>query len=679
MSFRAILLGLLGVAAICGLSYFNDAVLRQPLLVGNHMPISVYGSLLLFLLIVNPLLRRIGRPRPLTGAEIAVALSLTLAACCIPGAGLMRTFTTSLVLPHHYARTDPGWQEQRVLERVPPVMLAQPASNDASVVNGFIQGLGSPGHRLRLDQIPWSAWWRPLAFWLPLLLLFWIGLIALSVVVHRQWADHEQLPYPLAAFVRAFLPSEGGARSPIFLNRLFWIGALVILAIHLNNYGCRWFPRHMIRVPTLLDFSPLSALFPTIRQGSYSDWPLLYAPIYFSVIAIAYFLAADVSLSLGLGGYLFAYVSGVLAGYGISIWGGGIGPGIQHSLGFGAYLGMLLVMLYTGRRYYWQVARRAIGLRSDDDVGRTPVWAARVFLLCIALFTGALRAIGLDWLLAVCFTGGMVMLFLVMSRILAETGVFFNQPYWLPGMMITGFLGAGALGPQAVLLMALLSTVFLVDPREALMPFVVNALKLSDTQGVRIGKVALWAGAAVIVGLAVAVPVTLYFQYDRGVNMSDAWSTAIVPRAAFDETVRVIQRLRAQDVLETSEALHGWQRLAHASPMKSAVIPAAAGLGLILLTTAARLRFPRWPLHPVMFLMWFTTYAGWAFCPSLLIGWLIKTLVTRYGGAAGYQRIKPLMFGAIAGDMLGGVVPIIIGFVYHFLTGEIPKPYGFMP
>ena len=54
MTVRAVLLGLAGAAAVCALTYMNDFILRQTFLVGNYMPISVYGGLLLFLLVVNP-------------------------------------------------------------------------------------------------------------------------------------------------------------------------------------------------------------------------------------------------------------------------------------------------------------------------------------------------------------------------------------------------------------------------------------------------------------------------------------------------------------------------------------------------------------------------------------------------------------------------------------------------
>ena len=50
MTVRAVLLGLLAAALVCGFCYFNDFVMHQTFLVGNYMPISVFGGLLVFLL-----------------------------------------------------------------------------------------------------------------------------------------------------------------------------------------------------------------------------------------------------------------------------------------------------------------------------------------------------------------------------------------------------------------------------------------------------------------------------------------------------------------------------------------------------------------------------------------------------------------------------------------------------
>ena len=90
MTVRAVLLGLLGAGIICSFAYFNDWVMHQTQLVGNNMPMAVYGGLILFLLLLNPLLFYLRRKLALSGRELAVILAMVLASCAVPGAGLMR-------------------------------------------------------------------------------------------------------------------------------------------------------------------------------------------------------------------------------------------------------------------------------------------------------------------------------------------------------------------------------------------------------------------------------------------------------------------------------------------------------------------------------------------------------------------------------------------------------------
>ena len=119
MTTRAVILGLAAAAGVCGLTYFNDFVLRQTFLVGHHMPAGVYGTLLVFLLL-NAALFRLARRMALTGKEIALVLGMTLVAASVPGGSLMRTFTVSLALPRHYNKYVPGWKENELVDRYTP-------------------------------------------------------------------------------------------------------------------------------------------------------------------------------------------------------------------------------------------------------------------------------------------------------------------------------------------------------------------------------------------------------------------------------------------------------------------------------------------------------------------------------------------------------------------------------
>ena len=671
MTIRAILLGLLGATFVCAFAYFSDQVMKQTYFVGNNMPISVFGGLILFLIVVNPLLFRLMRRWAFSGGELAVIVVLTLAACVVPGSGLMRYLPGLLVMPHHYNRVESSWQSQGVLDMTPDAMLTDvTAQNHSHVVGGFIRG-GA--------DVPWSAWQGTLTFWLPLILVFWVGLIGLSVLVHRQWSDHEHLPYPIAAFANALLPDQDKPNGAVFRNRLFWFALLFVFTIHMTNYASTVWPDQIPQINLSWNLQAIFAKFPTLSQGLPGGSALYRIKIYFSVVAIAYFLATDVSLSLGLGPYIYAIIAGMFLTYGIHLSDGTfIGPQIRSGQVFGSFLGMFLAIVLMGRHYYLHVLRRAVGIKSSQTIDPASVWGARTFGAAMFVFNVLLITFGVDWRLAIIFSTLLVIMFLVMSRIHAETGLFMIQPYWFPTAIMAAVLGYVALEPRTLLVLMMLSMMFTIDPREALMPFIVNGLKIVDLRQVSTGRTGLWCGVALALGLAVAVPAALMLVYHHGYNKGDNWANNSVIHMPYEETVRVNHKLSGQDNIELANATVGWSRLTDIKPQWPVLSGIGAGLVLVLAFTAGRLRFAHWPLHPVMFTTWFS-YPNAVFASGFLIGWLVKLMVTRLGGAAAYQRFKPLMIGLIAGDMLGGLGPMCIGYVSYLITNEPPTKFLVLP
>ncbi|HMO49930.1 MAG TPA: hypothetical protein PKE26_05605 [Kiritimatiellia bacterium] len=682
MSLRAVILGLVGVAFVCSYTYFNDWIMRQTMFVGNFMPISVYGFLVLFLAFLYPVLSRLHRGLALKPGEIAVILGMVLASCAIPGSNLLRLFTPALIMPHRFEKTEPGWQKQGIMELLPDGMLADISQDEETVLSGFTRGLGEGDERIAWSDVPWQAWAGPMIFWIPIILSLWLAMVGLSTVVHRQWSDHEHLPYPIVTFTKSLFPSADGERSPVFSNRIFWIGLIAVFSIHFYNYLNTWFSDYLLgRIPLGVDYSSLATLSDTFAKGGGELLLRDYFTLYFTVIAVAYFLPKDVSLSLGIGPFLWIFVAGTLATYGIGAtgWQGGWPFGLtrESMMIMGAYFAMLLVLIYTGRHYYSTVFKRAFGLGGKDRIESSAVWGARVFLVSLTLFVTytAIHA-DLDWPIALLFGLGCVAVYLVMSRLLAETGLFFIVTTGTPATILWALFGAHALGPQIMLILFMFCLVLFYDTREALMPYVVNALKLADDTRQHVGKMALAISAAVLVGLAVGIPVTLYFQYYQGVDVS-SWQVNQT-KVPFNDVIGIMQRLESQGQLETAGQATGLSRFMEASPNRQALLTFVISAGLVLIFSGLRLRFANWPLHPVMFLVW-STYAGNAFAQSFLIGWLIKMLITKYGGAAIYQRFKPLMFGLIAGEMLGGGIPMMVSLIYFLFTGDPPKPFLVMP
>ena len=72
---------MVGALAICAAAYPNDFLIQSNWLVGCHLPVAVYGFLLLFALAGRPLLRRIHPSLAFNNGETVVVIALMLAAC----------------------------------------------------------------------------------------------------------------------------------------------------------------------------------------------------------------------------------------------------------------------------------------------------------------------------------------------------------------------------------------------------------------------------------------------------------------------------------------------------------------------------------------------------------------------------------------------------------------------
>ena len=63
---------------------------------------------------------------------------------------------------------------------------------------------------------------------------------------------------------------------------------------------------------------------------------------------------------------------------------------------------------------------------------------------------------------------------------------------------------------------------------------------------------------------------------------------------------------------------------------------------------------------------------NWVWC-SIFVAWLAKTLILKYGGAAGYARTKPFFLGLILGQTVVAGLWLLI----DFCTGRTGNVLGY--
>jgi hypothetical protein len=805
MTVRAVAIGTLLSLAISGTTYFNDWVIGQTQLIGNHLPISVFGVAVLLLLCANPIVHRISTRAPFRAGEIAIIVALGLSSSGWAGSNFFRGFATVTAYPAHWLKTKASWQSAGVMSYVPGaskeiargqvrtfVPIAQALDSDQEppptstriarllpelaqhslrdgLARGFdvarsaeltdalnallprrdlfepgdmarvavtprgkalalrglerltrdelvefnrwfltsvfptavlppppgkgllfdggradsfaldtlVQGRGE-GKALGLTQLPWRKWRDTIELWWGTGLFLAFTSLCLALVVHPQWSKRELLPYPIARFVEECSARKERARLPdVAQHRLFWIGLLAMIGLHLINGLHAWIP-DVPELPRKFDFWSLSQIFPNAvrASGSYG----YFAPTFFgSVVAFSFFLSSSVSFSLGIAELLYMVFAGTLLGYGIQVEGNFLEGTGSNMMRFGSFFAVFVMILFTGRRYFGQVLGSMVGRRSEE-VPRYATWAARGALLSLVLSVVLLRSSGIGLVFATAFVALELVIFVVMSRMIAETGTFFMQHAWAPVGILTGLFGFDAIGPSTYICLALATAILSIDSRELLMPFIVNGIKIVDrSDGPTPAKVAPLMAVLLPVTLIVAGCATLFLQYNHGATpVGNNFATDWLPTLAFDNLAQRVATASANGTLIEATTTEGLRSLALVQPEPGSIPWLGIGLAIGFGAAIARLRWPFWPLHPVAFLVW-STYPIAMFGPSFLLGWMLKSAVVGTAGVKGYHAAKPLMVGVIAGELISGLFWMIFGAGYYFTTGKAPVAYSIFP
>lgn len=689
---KAVLAGLLGVAVISLYTSTNDRVLKLSPLIGNHLPVGPLTYILALAALWNPVVGRITRALRFGTRELAVVLGMMLICSWIPSSSLYRYLQDYMVLPWSHEAAHPNWKANGTLSYIPPSLT--PLEHDAGtdpqryppgseaeeqakkaydrVYNQFTLG----NDRMTLREVPYRAWLPAIERWWILALSMAVALIALMWLVHRQWAHHEQLSYPIASVTTALIERTGGRlTSDIFYQRLFWGGFVPVFLLHLLNYLAAWFPNYVPNIMlSLWSFSSHSAIKSLWHVTDYTaQWWL-----FFAVVGLAYFIPSEISLSMGIStivitlvGLMYYFVVGTAPS----------GDNTNSTLA-GAYLAYFGIMLYTGRTYLWGVSRRALGLvHPQTPVEREQVLAARLFLIAFAAFVTGLITIGhLDPLIAILFGTALMIYFLVFARVVAETGVPFLQAPWDPGVLLCQLLGFPAVGPANLILVQYIGAALNPDARECVTPYVANTLKMADNVGVRLPRLILLGVIGTVIALVLSFGSQTYNLYFKGSPNLDAFAFDR-PDFVLDNATRGLSTLKDLGLTDIAAQTHGLAKLSlvgkNTGHTQDFLWMAFGIIGVVALS-ALRFRFLWWPLHPVLFLVW-GTWTSMVVWMSFLFGWIVKELIVRYGGGHTYQRLKPLFIGLIMGEIAATTVTLVIGAIYYACTHDSPPTYHVFP
>lgn len=626
---RSLALGLCLAALLCAITPYNDYVIENTFMAGNHFPVGAVG-LLLLLAALNLAVRRVRGRGILTAPELAVIYILTMVTSGIPSSGLLRYLIPTLPTIPYFGGMGNRW-DQLIWPHVPS-WFAVSGAPAAWFYEGMPEGAA----------VPWSAWWTPLSRWLVLVGAVWLMMICFAALVRKQWADRERLGFPLVQFPLEVLRDSGGGPSAWFFgHRLVWMGAGGVLLIHLLN-GLRVYFPSVPGIPTSMSLD--SAL--VDRPWSAAVPVRLH--LYFSVIGFGYLLSSEVAAGFWLALFAMKAQAIVLSliGYeGTSAWGGPISD-IGDWEQMGALLMIAAMLLWYLRGTLSHAFGRLLGLADGEDDRAEPMsyrLAALGLIASLAVGFAWLVSAGMAPVFAALFLVFFAAICLVLTRIIAEAGLLMVQFSFKPVDYLLRFGGTAALGPTNLTVLAFVDTILTFDLRECIMPSVLNGFRMGEQVGLRSRQLTAAMAVTLVCTLLVTVPVFLKTFYHLGALVVDRNGTLTnLPREFFSE---LATRLETPSRSSGDEYL--WM---------------LAGAAAAAVTSWLRLTFVWWPIHPLGLVMG-TSYATRYLWFSLFLGWLFRVLTVRYSGLAGYLRLRPLCMGIIMGDVLSALLWDAVGFV----------------
>jgi hypothetical protein len=626
---RSVLLGFCLAGVLCALTPYNDYVVGNTFLAGNHFPVGAVAVLLL-LSTLNLVTRRLRGSSFLSAPELAVIYIVIMVTSGIPSSGLLRYLIPTLPTPYYFAGVGNRW-EGLIWDHIPHWLGVSGAP-----ANWFFEGLPER------TPLPWGVWWTPLSRWLILVGAIWLMMICLSALVRKQWADRERLAFPLVQFPLDVLRDTGrGPSAWFFGNRLVWLGATLVLLVHVIN-GLHVYQPMVPGIPTSASMDAV-----LVDRPWAAAVPVQFN-IYFSVIGFGYLLSSEVAAGFWFSILLMKVQAIILsqAGYeGTSAWSGAIAQ-IGDWEQMGALLMVAGMLLWFLRGTLASAFRQILSPSASTDDGDEPLsyrFAALGLMAGLGISFAWLVSAGMTPLFAALFLVFFVAICLVLTRIIAEAGLLMVQFSFRPVDYLLLFGGTTALGPANLTVLTFVDTVLTFDVRESLMPSVLNGTRMAEQADVSTRKLSKVIGAALVIALVVTIPVFLVTFHKLGAIIVDRNGLLTsLPDGFF---VELASRLDAPS-----------------RPSGVGYLWVLVGAAAVAVTSWLRLTYVWWPVHPLGLVMG-TSYATRYLWFSLFLGWVFRTLTVRYSGLRGYVRFRPVFMGIIMGDVFGAVLWNIVGLV----------------
>ncbi|MGQ9454874.1 MAG: DUF6785 family protein [Armatimonadota bacterium] len=561
-----------------------------------------------------------------TRAELLLIYTMTVVSAALAGHDMLPNLVGMMVCPWWYATPENRWGE------FVPSLPQWLSVSDPNAVRDLFLG-GSDLYRTGY----WLLWLKPVLWWLVFTVVLVFVMCCVNTIVRQQWIHRERLTFPIVQLPLAMTDPQGF----IWRSRLFWLGFAIAFTIDLINGIAVWVPS-LPKINVGFEGHDLTSTIATKPWSALGWTPYTFYPF---VIGIGYLLPTDLIFSCWFF-YWFWKAEAVF----VSAMGWDTVPTYIYTRNqaWGGLLAIIVTLAWTSRNYLKQVWRKTVGLRSelDDSQEAMPYRATALGALGgLAFLAFFMKRIGMSPLVAVAAFVLYFVLALALARIRAELGPPVHDFHFSgPDFAIPSAVGLSRLTNGDLVGLAYFWW-FNRAYRSHPMPIVAETSKIADTAAASQRRFLF----ATIVAVALGTIATFWSYLHVGY------------RLGFEREV----------TLGGQYAYGGFKQLASwwsrpkelAGPNWSVNFALLGGFLFCMLLSYIRLTFINFPFHPIGF----AVTASWAInivWVPLLIAWLVKVSILRFGGLRQYRAALPFFLGLILGGMTIGCMWGIIGVAF---------------
>lgn len=644
----ALAIGLLLSIVLNLVTPYNNWILNNSFIADSFLPIGPMFFMFVIVLAINPLLRWRWPRAALERWQLSLVFGMMLFTCVTLG-GVLR------IVPYMIAKAPIDVSQNKPLAqvyeqmRLPPSMFpdkigyGQPVNASVNMINELPRG----------ESIPWSNWLGPLATWGVFAVFCGMMMIALAAIVLPQWRRNERLPFPLLTVENAMIetPKDRKPWASIFRGRAFWVAVMGVFTLHLLSGLSKYYPGQVPAIPLTWDLGSL-----------FTEGPLRYLPGYiyksrlaFFAVGFAFFMPTRVSFSIWFFTIAYALYEVACRAY-FPPYGGEPAEADDR---LGAALAMTVSILWLGRAH-WKYVFSCLFRKDLTAEQRSLRHSLIMFLAGCAGMYGWLVWVGVQAWWAAFYVIFGFMVSLLITRVIAETGLPSVRISFAYQMSLVGLAPVAWLSAVTVYMGTVMYILFPFSSRVSGSAMASHAFGLDEGAAPSDGayRRRTWMSwgmvGLIILALLVGGVSTLWGDYHNSTSRDgtqqpvNPWGVGRLQPAHND--VLALEASRN----DPASSQQSFSRTGH-----SQIGHIAFGATLAGLLQWACMSWPRWPLHPLGVLIG-NSFDAMVLWPSILVGWLAKIILVRYGGAALFKRGQNVFLGLILGEILSAVFWAIV-------------------